>query len=166
MRTFYLTVVVVFASNIINAQKISDKLNNTSTQVNSTANSVENAANTAGKVLDLGKNLFGSKKKKHEEQNNTSSKDSSLSSSENNHEIVLKGIDYENPIFGLIFTKVKSFKGVSSSKKSLEGNEGIIYFNFAGDISEIWDSLDEKTKQSFKVEKITENNIKVIYKGR
>ena len=163
-NSFISALAIILCSNFFSAQNLSDKINNTNNQVSRTANSVENAANTAGKILDLGKNIFGSKKKKQETNTDAANQNNLVETSATSYRIVLKGIDYESPYFGQVFTKVKTFEGVTSAKKSLESKEGVITFNYAGDISEIWDSVDEKTRQNFKVEKITENNIVVSMK--
>lgn len=151
-------------SGTLFAQKLSDKINNTSNQVDRTAKSVENATNTAGKILDLGKNLFGGKKKNKEAENVSELPKKNTDISSTNYSITIKGVDYENPYFGQIFAKVKSYKGVSTAKKALDESGGTITFDFNGDISEIWDSLEDKTKQNFKVIKVTENEMVVSSK--
>lgn len=157
----------LFLSIVATAQKLSDKINNTSNQVDKTAKSVENASNTAGKILSFGKSLFAGKKRIKENENisETPQKNNLSSSSKDNCTITIKGVDYENPSFGQIFTKVKTHKGVSLAQKFMDQDETSITFDFKGNVSEIWDGLDEKTKRNFKVLKLTKNEMLISFKN-
>ena len=159
MKKYIFLITLFFSFTLIYSQKkTSEKINNVNQQANETTDALEEVSNTADRVLNFGKKIFSKKT----ENKNSDELDIENSSA---YTIFINGVEYENHSFKQIFEKIKKTKNVKEAKKTLKGKNAEINFNFNDNISELWDSIDDDLKKDFKVKKITENTLYIVFKN-
>jgi hypothetical protein len=80
--------------------------------------------------------------------------------------IYIANIEYDDAHLALLKQTLKSAKGVKNLSMNYKGGNATLEIVYKGKATDLWDSLSEESRQSFKLQEAEDNSIVVAYRSR